>query len=187
MTNNNIEALAFDARGDLWMGSGGGGVFRSRESRVDVFDSTNSGLPNNAVRMILIDRDDNKWIATQRGVAVFREGGVSLSAGSGAGMPAHPSLLEQNFPNPFNPSTTIAAEWPVASRVKLTVYDLLGREIAVLVDGVMPPGRHTVRWDAETGVCAPCPSGVYFYRLEASPADGSGKTFLATRRMILVK
>ncbi len=107
----------------------------------------------------------------------------------GRAAPASPETyaLEQNYPNPFNPSTTIAAEWPVASRVKLSVYDLLGREVAVLLDGVMPAGRRTVHWDAGTGLCAPCPSGVYFYRLEASPADGSGKAFLATRRMILVK
>lgn len=74
--------------------------------------------------------------------------------------------LEQNYPNPFNPSTVIGysvGTQDLASLpVRLTVYDVLGREVAVLVDGWMPAGRHSVTFDASD-----LPSGVYLYRLVA--------------------
>lgn len=83
--------------------------------------------------------------------------------------------LAANYPNPFNPSTTIAFELPGEKRVRLAVYDLLGREIAVLVEEIRPAGRYEVNWDA-----AQLSSGVYMYRLEAGE-----KTL--TRRMTLAK
>jgi len=73
-------------------------------------------------------------------------------------------LLEQNYPNPFNPSTTITFSVPGRDRVvSLRVYDMLGREIAVLVNGTVPSGTHTVRFDASH-----LNSGVYFYRLKTN-------------------
>jgi len=83
--------------------------------------------------------------------------------------------LLQNFPNPFNPSTTITYELPRASHVTLGVYDVLGRQVEVLVNDVRDAGRHEVRFDG-TGLS----NGVYFYRLQT---DG----FLSTRRMLLTK
>jgi hypothetical protein len=70
--------------------------------------------------------------------------------------------LHQNYPNPFNPVTTIAYELKQSSRVSLTVYDLLGRQIATLVDGIMPAAAHTVQFDASQ-----LASGMYMYRLQA--------------------
>ncbi len=84
-------------------------------------------------------------------------------------------MLDQNYPNPFNPTTEVRYELPVESRVQLTVYDLLGREVATLTDGVIPAGRHSVRWDASSA-----PSGVYFYRLTAG-------SFTGTRKMALIR
>lgn len=72
-------------------------------------------------------------------------------------------LLEQNHPNPFNPTTVIKYQLPVPSDVKIVVYDLLGRDVAVLVNARMDAGHHEVRWDA-TGH----PSGVYIYRMTAN-------------------
>ncbi len=70
--------------------------------------------------------------------------------------------LDQNYPNPFNPKTEIRYRKSEIGRTRLTVYDILGREVAVLVDGVMPVGHHQVTFDAST-----LPSGIYLYRLEA--------------------
>ena len=78
--------------------------------------------------------------------------------------PSTPTL-EQNYPNPFNPGTTIAFTLPRASDVKLGVYDLLGREVAVLVQGRREGGTHAVTLDAR-GMA----SGMYLYRLEAGGA-----------------
>lgn len=70
--------------------------------------------------------------------------------------------LSQNYPNPFNPATTIEFRVPQREYVSLRVYDVLGREIATLVDGVVESGSHAATFRADR-----CASGVYYYRLEA--------------------
>jgi len=70
--------------------------------------------------------------------------------------------LHQNYPNPFNPTTTIAFELPSTSGVTLTIYDLMGREVDVLISETLSAGRHEVRWDARD-----LASGLYLYRLIA--------------------
>lgn len=83
--------------------------------------------------------------------------------------------LEQNFPNPFNPSTTISFSLPLKSRVTLKVFDVLGREVTTLVKDELPAGNHAQRWNA-THVS----SGVYFYRLQAG-------SFTETKKLVLLK
>lgn len=89
--------------------------------------------------------------------------------------------LQQNFPNPFNPSTTIRYQLPLDSRVSLKVYDLLGREVEVLADGEEVAGYHEVRFDA--GRMA---SGLYFYRMTAEQNGGAGH-FQQVRKLLLMK
>ncbi|HTY36986.1 MAG TPA: S8 family serine peptidase [Bacteroidota bacterium] len=100
--------------------------------------------------------------------------------GDGASVPIQFGL-SQNYPNPFNPATTIRYQLASASDVSLRIYDVLGREVARLVDGVRPEGFYTLRWDAST-----YPSGIYFYRLDASAVDRKSE-FHDTRKMVLVK
>lgn len=83
--------------------------------------------------------------------------------------------LYQNYPNPFNPSTNIKFNLPKESKVKLTIYDAIGKEIAVLVDSRMTAGAHIVQWNA-----ANLASGVYFYRVEAD-------NFKMTNKMLFMK
>ena len=90
--------------------------------------------------------------------------------------------LEQNRPNPFNPATTIGYVLPSAARVRLTVYDVLGRVVGEPVNGFEGPGYHSVTWNAE-GVS----SGVYFYRLEASAGDGIPVAQVLTKKMFLLR
>ncbi|MCX6164251.1 MAG: T9SS type A sorting domain-containing protein, partial [Ignavibacteriae bacterium] len=68
-----------------------------------------------------------------------------------------------NYPNPFNPTTTISYTLKETSSVKLTVYDRLGREVKVLVDENQNAGTHTVEFNASS-----LPSGIYFYRIKAN-------------------
>jgi hypothetical protein len=89
----------------------------------------------------------------------------------------------QNYPNPFNESTTIRFTVPRSGFVSLRVYDLLGREAAVLVDGERPAGTSTVVWDG--GARA---SGVYFYRLTAGdPSASSGQRFVEAKKLLLLR
>ncbi|MBD3367449.1 MAG: T9SS type A sorting domain-containing protein, partial [Candidatus Eisenbacteria bacterium] len=73
--------------------------------------------------------------------------------------------LHQNAPNPFNPVTEIAFDLPERAEVELAVYDVSGRKVATLVDGVTEPGRHHARWNGTDGAGRNVASGVYFFRL----------------------
>ncbi len=83
--------------------------------------------------------------------------------------------LEQNYPNPFNPTTGIRFQVPGVSDVKLTVYDILGREVAVLVNERKAVGTYEVKFDG-TGLA----SGAYFYRLTAG-------SFVQTKRLLFLR
>jgi hypothetical protein len=89
--------------------------------------------------------------------------------------------LEQNFPNPFNPSTMIYYDLPQESHVRIMVYDILGREVRSLVDEQESAGYQKVRFDVQ-GVA----SGVYIYRMQAHPLKG-GKTFSDVKKMVVLK
>jgi hypothetical protein len=96
-------------------------------------------------------------------------------------------VLNQNYPNPFNPVTTIEYTVPVRSIVTLKIYDVLGKEIAVIVNELKSDGKYTVKFDG--GLLA---SGIYFYRLTASDASSPQANplsiyFSETRKMILLK
>jgi len=97
------------------------------------------------------------------------------------GVDDHPNALpsrfalEQNYPNPFNPSTTIRYDLPRSSHVTLSVYDVLGRKVATLLNEEKSAGTYTVQWDASS-----VSSGVYFYRLKAGD-------FVQTKRMMVVR
>ncbi|MCX6144480.1 MAG: T9SS type A sorting domain-containing protein [Ignavibacteriales bacterium] len=95
-------------------------------------------------------------------------------ADQGQSLPTEP-ILAQNYPNPFNPATAISYQLPSVSFVTLKVYDVLGKEVASLVEGVQSAGNHMVRFDGSS-----VRSGVYFCRLQAG-------SFNETKKLILVK
>ncbi|NOS85978.1 MAG: T9SS type A sorting domain-containing protein, partial [Ignavibacteria bacterium] len=90
--------------------------------------------------------------------------------------------ISQNYPNPFNPVTNIKFGIPKSGLVKITIFDLLGREVTNLVNEQMQPGSYTVNWDASNH-----PSGVYFYKLEVRQAGSSTGDFVESKKMVLVK
>jgi hypothetical protein len=94
-------------------------------------------------------------------------------------------LLEQNFPNPFNPETTIRFSIPEAGDVVLAIYDLLGREVDRLQAGRLAAGAHTLRWDGQSRSGLPLSSGVYVYRLAHRGAAGKDQFF--SRTMVLLR
>jgi hypothetical protein len=139
-------------------------------------------LPGNFITSIAIDGSGNKWMATGsfwsgNGLAVYNEGGVVSVEEYQTIRVIVPNdyLLSQNYPNPFNPSTTIKYSVPELSFVTIKIYDVLGSEVAILVNEEKPIGTYEINWNAEN-----LSSGVYFYQLKAG-------SFVDTKKMILLK
>jgi hypothetical protein len=88
--------------------------------------------------------------------------------------------LEQNYPNPFNPETAISYQLSTVSKVQIKVYDILGKEIATLVNGEKPAGKYQITWKGTDNYGNKVSSGVYFYRIITN-------NFVQTKKMILLK
>ncbi|HRJ85713.1 MAG TPA: choice-of-anchor D domain-containing protein [Ignavibacteria bacterium] len=125
--------------------------------------------------------DGNQW---NEFVAVCRDGRVKCFNGGPGEVIGITNLntnipdkfaLYQNYPNPFNPETNIKFELPHSANVKIAVYDMLGREVDILINGKMEAGVYNASWNA-----TPYSSGVYFYRLTTDE-------FVSVKKMILIK
>jgi subtilisin family serine protease len=123
---------------------------------------------------ILLDSSGSTWIMNPVSKVLLKISGRS----------ALPTvyLLEQSYPNPFNPTTTIQFQLPAQSHVKLGVYNLLGQVVQTLVDDIEDAGYKHVEWNASNFA-----SGIYFYRLEATSIANPSKTFTQTKKMLLMK
>jgi fibronectin type 3 domain-containing protein len=168
-----------------WSNGGGGiGLLRYRiyrgldSTNVAFLDSTTSTSYTNVG--LLVGR--TYFYRVSAVDAVGNEGAMSYAASgttvlNAIDLEAIPDefALYQNYPNPFNPSTRIVFAVPKTTRVQLRVLDLLGREVAVLVNGERAPGTYEVQWDAGTH-----PSGMYICRIQAGE-------FVQMRKMTLIK
>ncbi|MBK9096645.1 MAG: T9SS type A sorting domain-containing protein [bacterium] len=134
---------------------------------------------------MIIDSKDNIWFSTWGdGVVAFNKNGLVLSTDKqDNSVVINDFRLEQNYPNPFNPSTKIKYSIPPVTfrqaqrdiLVTLKVYDILGKEIAKLVNEEKPAGEYQVEFDGNG-----LPSGIYFYQLKAG-------SYIETRKMVLIK
>ena len=88
--------------------------------------------------------------------------------------------LHENYPNPFNPVTTINYDLPKQSHVNLIIYDMMGREVAKLVNQVIPAGYQSVLWNTRNQFGKPVSAGIYFYQIQT-------RDCVKTRKMILLK
>jgi hypothetical protein len=88
--------------------------------------------------------------------------------------------LYQNFPNPFNPSTTISFNLPVTEVIKLNIYNSLGQKLRSLTNKEFTAGTHQVQWDGLDEFGREAPAGVYYYQIQAG-------SFQATNKMLLIK
>jgi hypothetical protein len=102
--------------------------------------------------------------------------------------------LSQNYPNPFNPITKIRFGIPSnvkreTSNVKVVIYDILGREVTILVNEQLKPGTYEVEWDAASypPMGGQVPSGVYYYKLSSGDPSVDGQVFTETKKMVLIK
>lgn len=161
-----VRSLAYDAAGNLYVATWGNGVHVNTDpTGVGTFDPY--ALRGEFVFTVEINPGTGDVFMASRDAGMQF---VLASATSNETQVEIPSefVLEGNFPNPFNPTTNIRFAVPEAGNVRLSVYDLLGREVAVLVDGMIESGWHDVRFDASK-----LPSGAYLYRLETSQGAAS--------------
>ncbi|MFO7447939.1 MAG: T9SS type A sorting domain-containing protein, partial [Ignavibacteriaceae bacterium] len=93
--------------------------------------------------------------------------------------------VRQNYPNPFNPETDITFSLPEQSSVRITILDMLGREVLLLEDAVLPAGNYNRRWTGINAAGSKVVSGVYLYKFTAKGA--SGKEFLDVKKMLMSK
>ena len=93
-------------------------------------------------------------------------------------------ILYQNYPNPFNPETQIKYELPSTSKIKLDIFDSLGKNIITLVNQIQAAGTYTVQWSSRDRKGNRVPSGVYFYRIQTETGI---YTFTNTKKMLLLE
>ena len=147
-------------------------ILRTSNGGVNWSDFSSGTNSPNFINDIVFDTLNNRIYAAVNSGLYIHDGITSTPPQGG---PAFHFDLFQNYPNPFNPRTTINYQLPTQGHVKLKLYDVLGREIATLVDRVEEPGYKSVRFDAGT-----LSSGMYFYRLQTG-------TFAQTRKLLVVK
>jgi hypothetical protein len=111
---------------------------------------------------------------------------ASVTSVPGAEGNARDFALEQNFPNPFNPSTTITYALPVISSVSLKIYNIMGQEVTDLFEGIVKPGRYREVWNGKDRTGLQVASGVYFTKFNATPVSGGGN-FKSMKKMLLLK
>jgi len=151
-----------------------GGVYLSTNSGAS-WTWTDSGAVGIHVTS-LVASGNYVYAVSESGVwklLLSQTGNTAVTTGN-AGV-AKAFALSQNYPNPFNPTTMISYQLPAASRVSLKVYDMVGRQVATLVNGQMEAGAHQVSFDASR-----LASGVYFYQLQAG-------SFVASKKLVLLK
>ena len=135
-----------------------------------------SGEPASGTQVMLFELTSLRRIAA---ATTDENGWFSLSPEVLASSLPEQFHLGQNYPNPFNPTTIIPYQLPVATHVRLEVFNLLGQRVDTLVDEELPAGFHAVRWDGTDAARRPVGTGVYLYRLQVG-----GKS--ETHRMVLV-
>jgi hypothetical protein len=159
---------------NLFVGTYGGGVYLSTNNGMN-WTNVGSGLTDTLVQSLAVC-GTNLFVGT-RNSGVWRRplSEMIVAVEAQSNLPPRDFVLHQNFPNPFNPGTTIRYGLPKRSRVTLTVLNTLGQQVAFLVQGEKERGYYEVKFDASHVA-----SGVYFYRLEAGD-------YTATKKLLLLR
>ncbi len=175
-----LELIIGNIDGVLWYYKQVAGIANKFEPVNQKYDGINV-LMNAAPEAADLDGDGDYDLLIgngKGGVFFYEKTGILSEHSVDDRQPANITIAN-NFPNPFNPSTTIAFVLPNYSDVKIAVFDIVGRELAVLINGAQHAGQYTVVWNA-----AAYPSGTYFYRCTVSH---SGTTFNSIHSMLLIK
>jgi hypothetical protein len=171
----DVRALAISGI-SIFAGINGGGVYFSTNNGGS-WAMENTGLGDWNVQSLAVT-DSSLFAGTQNvsGGIWRRPLSEMITSAENHSSDLQPQYsLKQNWPNPFNPSTTISFNIRTRSYVTLRVFDIIGREVTTLVSNVLSAGPHSYQWDPHD-----LPSGVYFYRLQAG-------SFVETRKLMLLR
>ncbi len=165
-----------DTKFDAAVGLGGESDIGLLGSITNIGDINNDGYAD-----ILVGAKNYQWGSYQGWFGILL-GSSNIPTGIKEEKKIMPTIftLLQNYPNPFNPSTTISYQLSAYSHITLNVYDVLGKEIKLLIDKEQLAGKYTINFDGSK-----LASGVYFYTLTAT--DGFGKSQSETKSMLLIK
>lgn len=183
--NNRNVTLSWSTSSEL--NNSGFDIERSNDNQswIKVGNVTGQGTSSSMNYYAFTDRGLNTGMYNYRLKQVDFNGNFeyfSLSTDVNIGIPLKYDLA-QNYPNPFNPSTSINYDIPYDSKVTLKIFDISGKEVMTLVNEYQTAGYYTISFNSSS-VTGGLSSGVYFYNITA---DGGGKNFRATKKMILVK
>ena len=159
------RVIMFSMQGDKIMSSSD-----DLNSVINISFDTMDGISNANVSI------SNLILAGANGVSVDCEKESSFDVNF---MPVETSL-GKNYPNPFNPSTQVRYALPEASKVSISIYDMMGRQVRSLVNGSMDAGYHTALWNATNDNGNPVSAGMYIYTIQAGE-------FRQTKKMVLLK
>ena len=166
--DNQIRTLAVAPDGSVWAGTFYGAFHFDGDEWVQY--TVEDGLASNTVNCIDVSDTGEVWIGTSQGLSKCTPDHSTVVKEP---VPHEYLLITGNYPNPFNPSTTITYTLAAPSRVTLTVYSLTGQKIATLVNGTMSAGRHSATFDGSN-----LASGIYFYRLISGDIRKTGSMAL---------
>ncbi len=177
--SHGASSYAENSHGHLFCGTMnfGSGAFRSTNYG-DTWEAINEGFPMSGnyfdIRSIAIDDQDYLYAGTLN-YSMFKTTTPTVTSVDDDRYTPISFSLYQNYPNPFNPATTIQFDISKTSFVSLKIYNLLGQEVATLVNENKNPGKYEINFDAST-----LPSGVYFYRLTSIE-------YISTKKLLLMR
>ncbi len=177
--SNNLNAqfiysISVDGSNNIYVSSWASGVYSSSDMGATW---TSLGMNGFGVSSLVVNPNDGNVYAGTKAGQMFMMASVNSTTAVSDKTEEMPTKFElnQNYPNPFNPTTTIRFAIPVAGEYTLTVYNIIGQKVAVLMEGQLQRGLHTVIFNASNFA-----SGIYIYRL-------SGQNVNITKKMILTK
>jgi hypothetical protein len=131
---------------------------------------TMSFFPPGSDKILVPTRGNGIWIGNRSHESAQKLSSASSMADSASTASLLPKrfALHPNYPNPFNPATTIKYDLPKTTRVTLRIFDIMGRQVKTLIDEEKDAGYHYLIWEGKDDKGRPVTSGIYFYRLETS-------------------
>jgi hypothetical protein len=181
-----VRALALDSLGNIWVGTSNGLASFNGVGLWTAYDMANSGMLVNSVTALAVDPQGNKWIGTEGGGVTVCNACPDLVTGleqGNRGILSQPQdlTLGRSFPNPFKPFTRMSFSLRREAAVNISVYNMSGQLVSILIDHRLKAGSHSVIWKGVNGKGGMLPSGIYFYRITLNNRTAG------VRRLVLLK